>query len=115
MAEHQLQFNFSYTQLPELSPKELAGIRKAISLRWKGMAYRANYQDMNEAVGIALRLSPMSVEDKREFAISVAKHLHDNYRPVVRDMMVDHVCRIAGVPFERIEEVLSNASRYPFK
>lgn len=115
MHEEQLTFKFNQSPLYELSDYELRAIRKAISLRWKGMANRANYQDMSEVVGIALRKSPMSVEDKREFAITVADELHGRCRHVVRDMTVDHICRIAGVPFERIESALYAGDRYPYR
>lgn len=115
MVENQLSFNFGSSTLPDLSDRELEGIRKAISLRWKGMANRANYQDINEAVGIALRKTTLSVDDKREFAINFSNELHGRFRYVVRDMTVDHVCRIAGVPFERIESALNTGERYTYR
>lgn len=113
--DSQMSLNFSPSSLPELSWEEIGRIRKQISLRWKGMANRANYQDMNEAIGLALRKSPMSVDDKREFAINIARNLHFNERPVVYEMTVDHICRLAGVGFERIESALQLSSRYPYR
>lgn len=115
LTENQLSLDLLGTHDKELSLLELANIRKSISLRWKGMANRANYQDFNECVGIALRKTTMSENDKREFAIEVADRLHGRDRYVCRDMTVDHICRIAGVSFKRIEEKLHNGDRYPYR
>lgn len=113
--DSQLPLNLFPSPLPELSWEEVGRIRKQISLRWKGMANRANYQDMNEAVGLALRKSLMTIDDKREFAINFARNIHYNERPVVYEMTIDHICRLAGVSFERIESSLQLSSRYPYR
>lgn len=110
--DRQYAFNFSLNS--PMTNEELLRVRRSISKRWKGMACRASYQEMNEAVGQALRLSNLSVDEKREFAINVANSLHDRFRPVARDMSVDHICRVAGVPFDRTESALYFADRYPF-
>ena len=111
----QLAFDLTNSTLPPLTEQELLNIRKAISLRWKGMASRATYQDMHQAIGLALRACPMSVADKRDFAIQVASKIHGLHRETSRDMSVDHICRIANVPFERIEEVLPLGKQYPYR
>lgn len=98
---NQLAIEFPTDGLTPLDEEQLFNIRKDINRRWKGMAGRANYQDLSEAVGVALRATGLSVEDKREFAINVCRSLHKG-RTLTFDMSVDHICRVAGLRNEDI-------------
>ncbi len=98
-----------------LSDEARVSILHNIHNRWKGMRNRANYTTCSEAIGVAMRDLPISEADKRECVIKAVAHMIRADTPKIRSMMVDHACQIAGVSFDRIEEVLDPrmASRYP--
>lgn len=79
------------------------------------MNNRTTYTDFSAAIGVAIRDLDIPVADKRDCIIKAVSHIITGNTLKTQCMMIDHACRLAHVPFNRIEDALDPyyANKYP--
>lgn len=92
-AEEQLELTLFGSEELILSQATLRNIRSIVNKEFKGMAHRSNYQDMTEALAMAVRVAPISEDVKQDIVIAAISRLHRT-REYTQNMSLSHAMYI---------------------
>lgn len=92
-SEEQLELTLFGSEELLLSQATLLSIRRIVNKEFKGMPNRSNYQDMTEALAMAVRIAPVSEDVKQDIVIEAISRLHRT-REHTQNMALSHAMHI---------------------